>query len=120
MRTKPPGPRPLREIEMEVVSKGREWIRQKLQQRFQAETGRYDGERKARALIAALKFLAGDAGKVAARESKRFASCWQDNLPRPEGWSWAWERSSQTADRGSAGSNVRVNWGRPKAGTTPS
>ena len=41
MKTEPGGPRPLREIEMEVEAEGREWTRQRLQQRLQEEAGRH-------------------------------------------------------------------------------
>ena len=41
MKTEPSGPRPLREIEMEVEAEGREWTRQRLQQRLQEEAGRH-------------------------------------------------------------------------------
>jgi hypothetical protein len=36
-------PRSLREIEMEVEAEGREWTRQRLQQRLQAEADRHGG-----------------------------------------------------------------------------
>jgi len=36
-------PRTLREIEMEVEAEGREWTRQRLQQRLQAEADRHGG-----------------------------------------------------------------------------
>ena len=38
-----PEPRSLREMEMEVLAEGREWMRQRLQQKLQAETDRYGG-----------------------------------------------------------------------------
>ena len=41
MSTEPRGPRPLREIEMEVEAEGREWTRQRLQQRLQEEAQRH-------------------------------------------------------------------------------
>ena len=41
MKTEPRGPRPLREIEMEVEAEGREWTRQRLQQRLQEEAQRH-------------------------------------------------------------------------------
>ena len=41
MSTEPRGPRPLREIEMEVEAEGREWTRQRLQQRLQEEADRH-------------------------------------------------------------------------------
>jgi hypothetical protein len=43
MKTDPAGPRPLREIEMEVMAEGREWTRQRLQQRLQEEADRHGG-----------------------------------------------------------------------------
>jgi hypothetical protein len=36
-------PRSLREIEMEVMAEGREWTRQRLQQRLQEEADRHGG-----------------------------------------------------------------------------
>ena len=41
MKTEPRGPRPLREIEMEVEAEGREWTRRRLQQRLQEEAERH-------------------------------------------------------------------------------
>ena len=41
MKTDPTRPRPLREIEMEVEAEGREWTRQRLQQRLQEEADRH-------------------------------------------------------------------------------
>lgn len=38
-----PEPRSLLEIEMEVLAEGREWTRQRLQQKLQAETDRHGG-----------------------------------------------------------------------------
>ena len=38
-----PEPRSLREIEMEVLAEGREWMRQRLQQKLQAEADRHGG-----------------------------------------------------------------------------
>ena len=43
MNTEQKGPRPLREIEMEVMAEGREWTRQRLQQRLQEEADRHGG-----------------------------------------------------------------------------
>ena len=43
MNTEPTRPRSLREIEMEVEAEGREWTRQRLQQRLQAEGDRHGG-----------------------------------------------------------------------------
>lgn len=43
MNTEQTRPRSLREIEMEVMAEGREWTRQRLQQRLQAEADRYGG-----------------------------------------------------------------------------
>ena len=43
MNTEPMGPRSLREIEMEVMAEGREWTRQRLQQRLQEEADRHGG-----------------------------------------------------------------------------
>jgi hypothetical protein len=43
MNTESTGPRPLREIEMEVMAEGREWTRQRLQQRLQEEADRHGG-----------------------------------------------------------------------------
>ncbi len=40
---KPTGPRPLREIELEVLAEGREWTRKRLQQRLQEEADRHGG-----------------------------------------------------------------------------
>ena len=41
MKTDPKRPRSLREIEMEVEAEGREWTRQRLQQRLQEEASRH-------------------------------------------------------------------------------
>ena len=41
MKTDPTRPRSLREIEMEVEAEGREWTRQRLQQRLQEEADRH-------------------------------------------------------------------------------
>ena len=41
MKTDPTRPRPFREIEMEVEAEGREWTRQRLQQRLQEEADRH-------------------------------------------------------------------------------
>jgi hypothetical protein len=38
-----PEPRSLREMEMEVLAEGREWMRQRLQQKLQAEADRHGG-----------------------------------------------------------------------------
>lgn len=43
MNTEPERPRTLREIEMEVMAEGREWTRQRLQQRLQEEADRQGG-----------------------------------------------------------------------------
>jgi len=43
MKLKPTGPRPLREIEQEVMAEGREWTRKRLQQRLQEEADRHGG-----------------------------------------------------------------------------
>ena len=43
MNTEQTRPRSLREIEMEVGAEGREWTRQRLQQRLQAEADRHGG-----------------------------------------------------------------------------
>jgi hypothetical protein len=43
MNTEQTRPRSLREIEMEVLAEGREWTRQRLQQRLQEEADRYGG-----------------------------------------------------------------------------
>ncbi len=43
MKTKQTGPRPLREIEQEIMAEGREWTRQRLQQRLQEEANRHGG-----------------------------------------------------------------------------
>jgi hypothetical protein len=43
MNTKPTGPRPLREIESEVMAEGREWTRKRLEQRLQEEADRHGG-----------------------------------------------------------------------------
>jgi hypothetical protein len=43
MNTEQTRPRSLREIEMEVEAEGREWTRQRLQQRLQAEADRHGG-----------------------------------------------------------------------------
>jgi hypothetical protein len=43
MNTEPERPRTLREIEMEVLAEGREWTRQRLQQRLQEEAARHGG-----------------------------------------------------------------------------
>jgi hypothetical protein len=43
MNTEQTRPRSLREIEMEVEAEGREWTRQRLQQRLQAEADRQGG-----------------------------------------------------------------------------
>ena len=43
MNTEQTRPRTLREIEMEVETEGREWTRQRLQQRLQAEADRHGG-----------------------------------------------------------------------------
>lgn len=43
MNTKQTGPRSLREIEQEVMAEGREWTRQRLQQRLQEEANRHGG-----------------------------------------------------------------------------
>lgn len=43
MNTEPGGPRPLREIEMEVMAEGREWTQRRLQQRLQEEADRHGG-----------------------------------------------------------------------------
>ena len=56
MNTEQTRPRSLREIEMEVEAEGREWTRQRLQQRLQAEADRQGGvfppQRSARAASA--------------------------------------------------------------------
>lgn len=41
MNMEQPRPRTLREIEMEVETEGREWTRQRLQQRLQEEANRH-------------------------------------------------------------------------------
>ena len=41
MKTETPRPRSLREIELEVEAEGREWTRQRLQQRLQEEADRH-------------------------------------------------------------------------------
>ena len=41
MKTETKRPQTLREIEMEVEGEGREWTRQRLQQRLQAEAGQH-------------------------------------------------------------------------------
>ena len=38
-----PEARPLREIEMEVLAEGREWMRRRLQQKLQAQADRHGG-----------------------------------------------------------------------------
>ena len=43
MNTKPTRPPSLREIELEVEAEGREWTRQRLQQRLQEEANRHGG-----------------------------------------------------------------------------
>jgi hypothetical protein len=43
MKPEPTGPRPLREIEQEVMAEGREWTRKRLQQRLQEEADRHGG-----------------------------------------------------------------------------
>ena len=43
MNIEPTGPRSLREIEMEVMAEGREWTRQRLEQRLQEEADRQGG-----------------------------------------------------------------------------
>lgn len=43
MDTEHERPRTLREIEMEVLAEGREWTRQRLQQRLQEEADRHGG-----------------------------------------------------------------------------
>jgi hypothetical protein len=43
MNTEQPRPRPLREIELEVMAEGREWTRKRLQQRLQEEADRHGG-----------------------------------------------------------------------------
>jgi hypothetical protein len=43
MNNEPTVPRSLREIEMEVMAEGREWTRQRLQQRLQEEADRHGG-----------------------------------------------------------------------------
>jgi hypothetical protein len=43
MDTEHKQPRPLREIEMEVMAEGREWTRKRLQQRLQEEADRHGG-----------------------------------------------------------------------------
>ena len=43
MNTEQTRPQSLREIEMEVEAEGREWTRQRLQQRLQAEADRQGG-----------------------------------------------------------------------------
>jgi hypothetical protein len=43
MNTKQTGPRSLREIENEVMAEGREWTRQRLQERLQEEANRHGG-----------------------------------------------------------------------------
>ena len=43
MNTKQTGPRSLREMENEVMAEGREWTRQRLQQRLQEEANRHGG-----------------------------------------------------------------------------
>jgi hypothetical protein len=43
MDTEHEQPRPLREIEMEVMAEGREWTRKRLQQRLQEEADRHGG-----------------------------------------------------------------------------
>ena len=43
MNSDTPGPRSLHEIEIEVLAEGREWMRQRLQQKLQAEADRHGG-----------------------------------------------------------------------------
>lgn len=43
MNMKQTGPRSLREIENEVMAEGREWTRQRLQERLQEEANRHGG-----------------------------------------------------------------------------
>ena len=43
MNSDTPEPRPLCEMEIEVLEEGREWMRQRLQQKLQAETDRHGG-----------------------------------------------------------------------------
>jgi hypothetical protein len=43
MNTKESRPRSLREIEAEVMAEGREWTRQRLQERLQEEANRHGG-----------------------------------------------------------------------------
>lgn len=43
MKIEPERPRTLREIELEVLAEGREWTRQRLQQRLQEEADRQGG-----------------------------------------------------------------------------
>jgi len=43
MNSDTPEPRSLREIEMEVLAEGREWTRQRLEQKLQAEATRQGG-----------------------------------------------------------------------------
>ena len=43
MKAEPTRPRSLREIEQEVEAEGREWTRQRLQQRLQEEADRHGG-----------------------------------------------------------------------------
>ena len=43
MNSDTPEPRSLRDIEMEVLAEGREWMRQRFQEKLQAEAGRHGG-----------------------------------------------------------------------------
>jgi hypothetical protein len=43
MHSDTPEPRSLREMEMEVLDEGREWMRQRLEQKLQAEATRLGG-----------------------------------------------------------------------------
>ena len=48
MNTEHEPPRPLRELELEVMAEGREWTRKRLQQRWQEEADRPGGGFEAR------------------------------------------------------------------------
>jgi hypothetical protein len=43
MNSDTPGPRSLHEIEIEVLAEGREWMRQRLEQKLQVEADRHGG-----------------------------------------------------------------------------
>ena len=43
MNKEPTGPRSLRELEAEVMAEGREWTRQRLEERLQEEAERHGG-----------------------------------------------------------------------------